>query len=141
MCVYIWINVYLSYKCKQGGVRLEPDTVLCRMKMKGDEDGLKGVPVRACLKGGNLIEMNMRLTENPSLLKEDPEDTGYVAIVMQRIDAGDAVLKQTISEEEYRAFLKKEEGQSEGEIRKDEETQEKEDAKVEEPAEKKRKVE
>ncbi|KAL0081776.1 hypothetical protein J3Q64DRAFT_1756191 [Phycomyces blakesleeanus] len=54
---------------------------------------------------GQLLELNPRLKDTPELLWEHTMDTGYIAVIMSRVDDTKQQLKGYLTEEEYNTSL------------------------------------
>eukprot|EP01080_Neovahlkampfia_damariscottae_P006356 gene6356-10362_t len=81
-------EVIVKGKKKQGSVAVRPNSVICEIfykteEQKEDEEPLK-FNVFGCIKG-KAIEFNMKLEQNPTLLFEKTETDGFFAIVDTRL--------------------------------------------------------
>lgn len=84
----------VSGKKKSGGMILQMDSTLALVTC---EDG-SVYKVRGCIQG-KLVEVNKRVVENMSLLRE--EGDGYVAVVMPKPEQCEAIKGKLMSREEY----------------------------------------
>ncbi|OQR78856.1 protein Simiate-like, partial [Tropilaelaps mercedesae] len=66
----------VSGKSKKGAQRVKKDSILCTVHTR-----LKAFKIQACVPG-SLVEVNSRLTNEPSLLTSDPFQSGFIAIVL-----------------------------------------------------------
>ncbi|VDK44510.1 unnamed protein product [Anisakis simplex] len=80
-------------KAKKGGLALMADTKLCELECN---DGTRYV-LRAGIKA-NLVEVNDRLAADPELIREHPENTGYIAVFIPY--AGDRRKTPTVFSED-----------------------------------------
>mmetsp|Transcript_15228 Transcript_15228/g.42624 ORF Transcript_15228/g.42624 Transcript_15228/m.42624 type:complete len:245 (-) Transcript_15228:179-913(-) len=75
---------------KGGGVHLQPDSILCRVKVPGAQEVAK---IRSGVKGV-LLEVNERLIAHPELLGSSPQQEGFIAIIKLQQGAAEN-LKET----------------------------------------------
>ncbi|KAI9009965.1 hypothetical protein CLU79DRAFT_774139 [Phycomyces nitens] len=83
------------------GTKVVPDTTIAQIIL-GETKYL----VKARMQG-QLLELNPRLRDTPELLWEHTMDTGFVAVIMSRVDDTKQQLKGYLTEEEYAAATAK----------------------------------
>lgn len=98
-------KIKVQGKRKLGARQLHPETVVCKVKLEGEEE-LRNV--RAGITG-YLIEINELIKKNPNLLKTDPKCDGFLAIVMPKGPLRDTEIlvnnNHLIKEEKYFELL------------------------------------
>lgn len=87
-------------KSKKGGQHLVPKSVVC--KIEYDDGTSFDVP---CCMRGTLVEVNEELVKNPKLLKEYPDEDGYIAIILSSIAISEATKSEMLTHEEYLKVL------------------------------------
>ena len=75
-------NNKVSGKRKKGGQFLQETSPILSIKVKGQEEPIL---LQTGIKG-KLIEINKSIVENPSLLLEESEGRGYIALLLPKFD-------------------------------------------------------
>ncbi|KAM3961173.1 LOW QUALITY PROTEIN: protein Abitram [Aphomia sociella] len=81
---------------KKGGQLLVPNSVICKVDYNDGES----FDVPCCMKG-TLIEVNEELVKHPELLKEMPDSSGFIAIILSSIAVSEATKSELLTHEEY----------------------------------------
>ncbi|CAG9856434.1 unnamed protein product [Phyllotreta striolata] len=98
-------RINLKGKRKLGAKQMHPETVVCKVKLEGEEE-LRNI--RAGV-NGYLIEINELIKSDPNLLKNDPKCNGFLAIIMPKGPLQESKLlnhnEHLITEEAYAKLL------------------------------------
>ncbi|KAJ8676404.1 hypothetical protein QAD02_012191 [Eretmocerus hayati] len=92
----------VSGKAKHGAQPLQNNSNLCRLIC---DDG-SSYMVKCCMIG-KLIEVNLRLMENPELLKLEPELGGYIALALPNLKHFEKIKKSLLTKEQYKEAMEK----------------------------------
>eukprot|EP01112_Ceratiomyxa_fruticulosa_P013929 TRINITY_DN394_c0_g2_i3.p1 TRINITY_DN394_c0_g2~~TRINITY_DN394_c0_g2_i3.p1 ORF type:complete len:172 (-),score=41.16 TRINITY_DN394_c0_g2_i3:53-568(-) len=82
-------------KSKKGGMWVEPETTLCVVGTNDSRYILK------CGIKGELLEVNAKIQDKPSLMTDYPRTEGFLALIMPRRGQEALVTKNLITFEEY----------------------------------------
>ncbi|XP_024530969.1 protein Simiate [Selaginella moellendorffii] len=85
-----------SGRRKKDAQVLEENSSLCKVSSEDAE-----FLVRCCIRG-QLLEVNERLTSDPSLLSRKPASQGYIAILMPKPEAWKKAEKSLLTREQYK---------------------------------------
>ncbi|XP_014224731.1 FAM206 family protein CG9288 [Trichogramma pretiosum] len=91
-----------SGKAKHGAQPMQANSNLCRITTnKGTNFTIK------CCMIGKLMEVNQKLIKDPTLLKEEPHDGGYIAIVLPNLKHHEKMKETLMNQEQYEEAIKK----------------------------------
>lgn len=92
----------VSGKAKHGAHPLQSNSNLCFIKCTDESV----YPIKCCMIG-KLIEVNEALTENFDLLKKEPHQGGYIAIVMPNLKHLDGMIEKMLNQKQYEETIAK----------------------------------
>lgn len=90
----------ISGKGKHGAQALQQNSNICIVTCA---DGTIW-QIKCCM-NGKLIEVNEGLLIDPSLLKKQPHDGGYIAIILPNLTTHEVMKKKLMSEEDYQQHV------------------------------------
>ncbi|CBK22195.2 uncharacterized protein [Blastocystis hominis] len=91
----------VSGKRKKGGIWVEESTILCEITC---DDG-SVYKIAACIRA-RLLEVNLRLLEEPELLNTKPRTDGFIALFAPKVADVMNIQKSLLTSEEYIRFFK-----------------------------------
>eukprot|EP00794_Sanderia_malayensis_P003747 gene3748-4269_t len=79
---------------------MEHNSLLCEVELENSTKYF----LRSCVPG-KLVEINEELLENPNLLLEKPENGGYVAVILPKLQPLEKLNSNLLTENQYVEFI------------------------------------
>lgn len=86
-------------KKKKGGRFMQPNTAICSLKCKSGRE----YTLYSCIRG-SLIEVNVRLQQEPQLLKQKHHSDGYLLIIQPKKIEVAEIQSSLLTKDEYKQF-------------------------------------
>lgn len=94
----------VSGKSKHGAQPLQTNSNICSISCSDGQ-----IYMIKCCMIGKLVEVNEMLMENPSLLKNPPHKSGYLAIILPKLIYLENLKQSLLTHEQYIEFIKERE--------------------------------